>query len=165
MPNNVPTYADVRAPSDAPPRPATRGRRDAPVKGDYEFMAKRTRLAGSRGYTRPVKKPHRSLTTELATELTSPQCVSEVIGGATEITVPVVISDKVAPNVVALAASTHEVASDIVVPATAIHEVTPNIVAEAEVIPETISEVVPTTSGPDVVVAGLALVLFPHHRL
>lgn len=118
-----------------------------PIRGDYEVVAKRTRLAGSHGYTRLVKKYHLSLTTELAKELTSPQRASEVARGATEIPALVVTNDKAAPIVAVFVASTHEVASNVAMPTAAIHEVAPDV-AHADVISETISETVPTTSEP-----------------
>lgn len=95
-------------------------------------MAKHTRLTSSCGSTRPVKKSRRSLTTKLAKELFSPQCVSEV-----EITVPAMVS--------------LEVASDVVVPVTTTPEVIPNVAVPAEVILEIVSAPLPTISEPDVV--------------
>lgn len=62
----MPAQADMHTPSDIPPKPATHGQRDAPAMGDYEVVAKRTRLVSSRDSTRPAKKSRRSLITELA---------------------------------------------------------------------------------------------------
>lgn len=71
VPVDVFAQADMCVPYDVPPQSATCGRRDTPARGDYEVVAKCTKLASSLGSARPVKKPHRSLTSELAKELSS----------------------------------------------------------------------------------------------
>lgn len=74
--------------ADIPSQSAAHGQRGAPTRGDYEAVAKHTRLASSRGSTRPEKKPHPSLTTKLAKELLSPRHASEITEVAVEIPMP-----------------------------------------------------------------------------
>lgn len=115
-------------PVDVPSQPTKRGRRDAPARRYYEAMAKHARSVSSCSSTRLVKSPRHSVTIELAKELSSPRHVSEIAGTTMDTPVPIL--------------TTHEVASDVTAP--------------LAVLLWTISETVPATSKPDIViVAGL----------
>lgn len=48
-------------------------RANEPARGDYEAMAKRTRVASAQDYVHPAKKPRHSLMIKLARELPSPK--------------------------------------------------------------------------------------------
>lgn len=133
-PAGMPAQAGMSAPADVPSQSVTHGRRDVLAWGDYKAIAKHTRSASSRNSTCLVKKPHHSLTTKLAKELSSSRRASEVAGAVVKVSMPVVAAD--------------EVASDITIP--------------AMVTLETISKTVLTTSELDVIiVAGLGTVVIP----
>lgn len=97
-----PIQIDVPAQADLPPRANVPIRGDAPAQGDvpyqgdYEDVAKCTRSASARGSSRPTKKPCRSLMTELARELPSPQCSLEAAVVATDISKPIVTTQQAA---------------------------------------------------------------------
>lgn len=73
-PVDVPVQADMHAPVTFHPN-LLNVVEDALARRDYEAMVKRTKSMSSRSSTCPVKKPRRSLTMELAKELSSPRHV------------------------------------------------------------------------------------------
>lgn len=107
----MPAQADVHALADVPSQSTAHDRSDVPTRGDYEAVAKRTRLASARSSTCLVKKSCHCLTTKLAKELSSPRRALEVAGAAAEVLVPIVATHEVVSNVATLVAVTPEIVS------------------------------------------------------
>lgn len=63
---------DAQAQIVASPKANVPLRADVPAREGYEAVTKHTKSTSACGFTRPTKKPRRSLTTELVAELPSP---------------------------------------------------------------------------------------------